>query len=134
MRFLLFFLPFLLLLCSCSSHGRSNTQAVRYARSLCQELEQVESVDELKERELKIKKLFNNIAQLLIESSHSSDERQPLPLPPELAHKLREQLERIYRMEEGREIMERAQGEALRWLDRGLPRNSERPRTSPFSL
>lgn len=127
MRFLLFFL----FLSSCGSPGGSSTQAARYARSLCQELEQVETADELKERELKIKKLFNNIAQLLIESSRSPDDKQPSPIPPALAHQLREQLERIYRMEEGREIMERAQGEALRWLDRGLPRNSERPRTSP---
>ena len=117
------YLALLLLLGGCGDPSKPSKQAERVCQRLSQHLRQAESSEELQELQLELKRDFCEMAELLIELDRKRALGEQLPpLSSRVLEELREELERVYSLEEGREIIERAQGEALRRLDRAVSR------------
>jgi hypothetical protein len=83
-------------------------------RALIHQFEQVESRDDLLEREVKLKKLYTHLADLMLSAEEVGGSSEP---PDEMLNRrLRDELVRVYAIPGGREIVERAQGEAVHRL------------------
>ncbi|MBS0615863.1 MAG: hypothetical protein JSR58_04850 [Verrucomicrobia bacterium] len=112
------FLFFLLLLCaSCSPESsddfRHEGEAI--ARALVDELQEVENRQDLLKASPKLKKLFEQLVDLMIAARNA--QMEPQLDSTEMSQVLQAELKRIYRMEGGREVIEKAQKEALLRLD-----------------
>ncbi len=89
-------------------------------RILIKELEKIETREQLLCAEVRLKKHFEALVDLMIaarefQRSHMDDIPNEIENPVEVL--LQEQLRRIYSIESGREIIERSQQEALVRLD-----------------
>jgi hypothetical protein len=140
----LFFLPSFLtgaMLClgSCSPNSSSDFQqeGEAWSRSLIKALKKIENREQLAEAEPYLKKQFEALIDLII-ASHEF-QHSHFDLPQEVAlnessveKTLEEELRRIYAFEGGREVVERAQQEALVRLDgykRSLIKKNEKLNT-----
>lgn len=83
-------------------------------RALIGVLEQVETREDLLAREAKLKKLYAKMGDLVVEGARLGGTARPPN--GELNERLRGELVRVYGLPGGREIVERAQGEALHRL------------------
>lgn len=127
MKMIRFFLGFLTLalLTSC---GRQSLEDFReegegITRSLTQELRSIHSRDELILHFPRLKKHFDELVNVMI-SAREFQEKYPksieVPLEKgnhDISDRLRVELNRIYQIEGGRELVEKAQEQALNRLD-----------------
>jgi hypothetical protein len=118
MRHLSYLWLCLLLACS-SSLPQRQQRAEEKARALLKELRQIRSRDELMGSRSRIAKLYAQLAQALVDAdqyytSHPDEELRPAP--PDLNSELKQELQRLYAMEGGRELLELAQEQALERL------------------
>jgi hypothetical protein len=116
----------LTLLCqSCLTHSiedyREDGEGI--VRALIHELQQIHSRDELVSASTKIKRLFLDLVNVII-AAQEYREHHPSSEFPELSKEnhlssdqLRSELNRIYRLEGGRELIEKYQEPALHRLD-----------------
>lgn len=118
---------FCLLITSCSPQSLDDfkEQGEQETRLLIQELEKIHNRQELLNSQEKLKNIFNSLvdisikAQLFKEKHCKEDEKIEFSERNlELNEKLRIELERIYRIEGGKEAIERYQEEALQKLVR----------------
>ncbi len=113
------------LLYSCSPHSSEEFQKEGevLCRSLVEALQTIDSSDQLLTSEATLKKKFESLVSLMIEASrfqqkHPDDWSGDSSLESNfISVSLKEQLHRIYLMEGGREVIERAQHESLVKLD-----------------
>ncbi|MBS0604628.1 MAG: hypothetical protein JSS60_06285 [Verrucomicrobia bacterium] len=137
-------LVLLLLLCSCSPNSSEEFQREGEARCrlLTLELMKVENRQQLLRAEPLLKKHFESLITLMIEArefqqKHVDEALSEIAFVENTADiRLEEELRRIYAIEGGREVIERAQHEALVRLDayeRALARKREQvnPRYAP---
>lgn len=90
--------------------------------SLVNELESIHTRDELLKAAPKLKDLFNKFVKITISAArlrekHHLDYLEFTKQDHELSEKLRMELNRLYQLEGGRDIIEKAQEEALHRLD-----------------
>lgn len=89
-------------------------------RRLVKEFRQVKSRDELMEKEARIKGLFDRLVKLLAEAKtylETHDETLEFKWKDhELSDELKAEINRLYRIEGCKEIIEKCEGEALRVL------------------
>jgi hypothetical protein len=114
----------LLLLAACSPNSSEDFQHEGEAQSrrLTQFLQKVENREQLLKAVPKLKLKFNKLVDLMIEArkfeqSHPDEISDPFSLDMETNQALIAELKRIYKMEGGRETIEKAQKEALLRLD-----------------
>jgi hypothetical protein len=121
-----FFLLNLLILlygCSPSSVEDFRKEGQYLNRKLIKELNHIQSRQELNQALPELKALFNELVELAIEArefqeEHPNNELMELnSYDEQINRKLREELSRIYLIEEGRQIVEQAQEQALYRLD-----------------
>lgn len=113
---------FFLCLCGCSP---TTSQDIRLegeaqTRKLAWELKQIETKEQLQEALPKIKKKYNQIAALLLEARELKQQfgQDFSTEEPSLAsEELFVELARLYEVPGARELLESAQGEAIRKLD-----------------
>lgn len=118
----IFLLICLCLICGCGSRSaedfREEGQGI--TRLLIAELQQIQTRRELVESSPKLKVLFDRLASVALAArdfQKSHPEHDELPLEKrdhELSDELRFELNRIYHLDGGREIIEKSQEEALR--------------------
>lgn len=117
---------FLLLCCSCSPHSSAEFQREGEARckSLLKDLQKIENREQLVRAESLLKKHFESLIDLMIEArefqqKHPDDSLAEALLEEEegVDASLEKELRRIYTIEGGREVIEKAQHEALVRLD-----------------
>ncbi|MBS0619871.1 MAG: hypothetical protein JSS61_00215 [Verrucomicrobia bacterium] len=114
------FLALLLLAgCAPSSMEEYRAEGESRCRLLVRDLEGIENRQQLLLSEATLKKHFDALIDLMIEAkkfhlAHPDDTSSEMSAAEEV---LQEELRRIYRLEGGREIVERAQSEALIRLD-----------------
>jgi hypothetical protein len=120
--FFLFFVPFFIISCSKSIEGyREEGEGV--TRSLIQELTLIHSYQDLRGAQARLEVLYNNLTDLMIASHELQEKEGYIEIPElskinhDLSDKLREELNRIYRLEGGKELMEKFQDKALQRLD-----------------
>ncbi len=108
-----------LLLCACSP--KSSEEFLSQSEEKCSELvailEKSESLDDLLKVENELKKKFNEIATLMVQS-RKFHEKHPSnhPVKPIASSAaLLDELKRIYAIKGGREVIERAQSDAQLW-------------------
>jgi len=120
-RPILLFLAVGALFYSCSPHSSEefHKEGEVLCRSLVEALQTIESSDQLLLAEPLLKKKFESLVSLMIESSKFQQEHpDDWSLEPGFVSvALRDQLHRIYLLEGGREVIERAQQESLVKLD-----------------
>ena len=106
----------LVVLTGCGPHTAKDCrrEAEGTMRSLIRVLEQVETREDLLAREGKLKKIYAKMADLVVEAERLGGTAGPPN--GELNERLKEELVRVYALPGGREIVERAQGEALHRL------------------
>ncbi|MBS0628911.1 MAG: hypothetical protein JSS30_01655 [Verrucomicrobia bacterium] len=108
-----------LLLCGCGPNNSEDflTQSEEKCSELVAILEKAESLDDLLKVESDLKKKFNEIGTLMVQS-RKFHEKHPSALPvkpiPSSAALL-DELKRIYAIKGGREVIERAQSETRLW-------------------
>ena len=110
--------------CSPNSAQEFQKEGETLCRSLVLELQKIEDREHLLAAEPKLKRQFEDLIDLIIEAREFQQKRFEDEAPHELALEqncfeaaLEAQLRRIYTMEGGREVIERAQQEALVRLD-----------------
>jgi len=112
----------LLLLCSCGSKSLRDFdgEAERICKLLTKELQKVETREELLEAEGKLGPLFQQLVDLMLSAeSYAKQHLEEAELFSNAYDEpLLEEMMRVYRIEGGREIVERAQREALIRLDK----------------
>lgn len=92
-------------------------------KALVNELTPLKTAADLVKKQKKIKRLYTDLADLAIkarlfqEKHPDSISCERHTLDDNLAYALRKQLERIYQIEGGQELMEEAQKEAIEHLD-----------------
>lgn len=97
-------------------------EGLQTTRSLLVELRQIHNRRELVEAAPKLKQSFNRLATLMIaarefQKTHPDQEKLELQeWDHELSDQLRAELNRLYQLDGGREIIEKTQEEALRRL------------------
>jgi hypothetical protein len=123
MRFLYLALGVVLFGCSPHSSEEFHKEGEVLCRSLVETLQEIDSLDQLLSKETLLKKKFESLVSLMIDASRFQ-ERHPDNWGAEsgiepglISVSLKEQLHRIYLLEGGREIVERAQQESLVKLD-----------------
>ena len=116
--------------CSPSSISEYRNEGEGRTRDLIAELENIYSREELVKASPRLKRLFEELVDLIVEAKIDQKER------PELFYedfakkenrfndKLRNELNRIYRIDGGRELVEKAQKNALHKLDSFESRSS----------
>ena len=106
----------LMILTACGPHTAKDCrrEAEGTMRALIAQLEQVETRDDLLAKEAKLKKLYAKMGDLVVEAERLGGTARPPD--GELNERLKEELVRVYGLPGGREIVERAQGEALHRL------------------
>lgn len=108
----------LLILCGCGSRSAEDIreEGRTVTRTLTEELRTVHNRRELMEAAPKLKTLFRQLAELM---AASQEFQEPLDLEKtdhDLSDELRLQMNRIYQMDGGRQIMEQSQQDAVRLL------------------
>lgn len=121
------FLPLLILFSGCSPESFDDFQreGERFSRQMCEELSEVKTREELIAHLPRIQKLYGELAELLIEArSYQLTQSSEGSIPSSFGYRngaseqLLEALERIYQIEGGRGIMEKAQQDAAERLAR----------------
>jgi len=123
-KYRLFFLCFLFLVsCSSQSFEDYRDEGRGVTRNLIKELQKIRTKDQLRASSTKLKKLFNQTADIMIAAQEHA-QKYPLQEIPELtkidhdlSDSLRSELNRIYTIEGGRNLIEKCQEEALNKLD-----------------
>ena len=114
---------FLLILISCGPNSLEDFQkeGESFSRRLANELKEIQSRDELAKAAPHLKTRFNELVDLVIAAQTYADRHLDEclfdPTENPYSNELRLQLERLYRLEGGREMIEKAQKEALIRLD-----------------
>lgn len=119
MRFTLAFL-LILTACSPSSIDDFKQEGEARCRRLVRLLESVQDHEDLLKKEPDLKKEFTKLIDLVIEArTYQLENPEQVPALEEspLSDDLKEQMIRVYHIDGGREIMERAQREPLLKLD-----------------
>jgi hypothetical protein len=124
---------FLMAACSPNSLDDFRHEGESQSRALLLDLKKIESREQLIQSEPKLKRHFEELIALMIEA-RTFQQKHPDDLSSSEGQsrsdqELREELRRIYEMEGGREIVERAQQDALVRLDafeRALSRRKEK--------
>lgn len=116
------FCLFVIFVCGCSPSSSDDFQkeGEAQARKLTQELRNIHSREELAKAVPHIKKKFNELVDLIIEARQFQETHNDndLSATDQLASEdLCEELKRIYRLEGGREAIEKVQREPLIRLD-----------------
>ncbi len=116
----LFFCLFLFLTaagCSFSSLEDFHHEGESRCRKLINELQQIHTSEELLRAEDVLKKHFESLVDLMIEAKRFQLDHEDAEYAADIQHlvgnMLKEELRRIYAMEGGRAVIERAQHEAL---------------------
>lgn len=118
-QFLVFFLVFVLGGCGTSSLEEFQYEGEAQCRKLVKILEKVETREELARALPELKKQFNALSALAVKAkeyqrAHPEEgEIDPCYFDHPYADALKEELLRIYRIEEGRAMIEKAEREAL---------------------
>ena len=115
----------LLLLSGCSPHSSKEFQkeGERLCLDLIEILQEVESREQLLSQEKRLQQKFSNLVALIIEARSwqeehlDAEEWEHGEIFNRASNLLQQELSRIYEFEGGREIMERAEQEALVKLD-----------------
>jgi hypothetical protein len=116
MRYLYFFL---LLIAGCAPTSKEDFQYQGEAicRKLVGELQKVQTREELLKAAPKLKAHFQELVDLMIEArtfeQDHEEEFDVLPQASEISQQLLVELKRVYKIEAGRETIEKAQKEAL---------------------
>ncbi len=101
--------------CSPQSQDDFHHEGESICRALVEELQEVESRQDLLKAAPRIKQHFEDLVDLMIAARNS--QVQPQVDSTEMSQVLQAELKRIYRMEGGREVIEKAQKESLLRLD-----------------
>lgn len=137
MRYLSILLLFLFSGCSPHSSKEFQKEGERLCSDLIEILQVVESREQLLAQEKILQKKFASLVDLMVEArlwqeEHpDAEEWENSEMFNQASHLLRQELLRIYELEEGREIVERSEQEALVKLDayeRGRLKRRERIR------
>lgn len=118
----MFALCLVLLGCSPNSSYEFQREGKALCRTLANDLKKIESRQQLLQEESKLKKHFESLVSLMIEAKEfqqgtDSDLVMDSFLEGEEDRELEAELRRIYAIEGGREVIERAEQEALVRLD-----------------
>ncbi len=116
-----YFCALLLFFCGCSPGSLEDYQyeGEAFARSLVKDLKKIQRSEDLNRSEALLKKKFNALVDLMIEAKEfqrkhpQEEEVDVLHYDHPHGEALLEELKRIYRIEGGREMVERTQREAL---------------------
>jgi len=114
---------FFLLLTACSPHSMEDFhhEGDALCRKIAHELKQIETGEELMRAIPKLKTQFNQLVELMIEARRfqykSEEVFDPISIKTEGSRTLLAELKRVYQIETGRELIEKAQKEALLKLD-----------------
>lgn len=110
-----------LLAIGCSSHSledcREEGEAI--TRTLIYEFSQIHNREDLLKASAKIKRLFNDLVSIIV-AAHAAQHQEVIELTPYnhlLSDQLRTEINRVYRIEGAREVVEKFQEEALHRLD-----------------
>ena len=117
-----FWLLLIVSACSPSSMSDFRHEGEARARAIAEQLGQIETREQLLQAEPQLKKHFEALVDLMIEAREFQDKHMEEvavePFSEERAdHALEEELRRVYTIEGAREVIERAQQEALVRLD-----------------
>lgn len=102
----------LILLCSSSSFQKKSTKTLK---ELLFELENIHTIDELLDREIILQKQFDKVVDLLIEAKKFQLDGVNNDA---LSNSLQKNLQRLYEIDGGQEIIEHLQCSALQRLNR----------------
>lgn len=123
---------FILLFSGCSPHSLEDyyNEGQALTKKLIEELKPIQNREELEEALPKLKRQFEDLAALMIETrifqlNHPEEEAPEYAVS--LDDELMEEMKRIYELEKGRELMEKAQREAFLRLD-SFTRSKQRHR------
>jgi hypothetical protein len=120
---LTFFLPQLFTSCTQNSLDGYREEGQGIIRSIIEVLKPIHTREELVNSAPQLKRLFNNLTDILIlahefRTKHPDAEVHGLTIDDHtLSDELRDELNRILRIDGGREILEKSQVEALNRLD-----------------
>jgi hypothetical protein len=123
-RKLLFILLCISLLFSCTSRNLDDFRAEGKSkiRALTAELQLIRTRDDLNPHATRLEQLFNELASVMVEvqlykESHPAAELSDIKQDMSDADQLRMELNRVLRLEGGREVIEKVQEAALNKLD-----------------
>lgn len=121
MFFFLRIIPLFFILCSCGSHNLEDykEEGEGITRSLIQELKKIRTREKLLASTHKLKALFNRLADTMISAEIYRRDHPDLEIAEanhELSDQLRGELNRIYEMDGGRQIIEKCEEKALHRL------------------
>lgn len=120
-RLILFLLLFVQFACSSFSGHDFKRQGERITRDLVLRLELINDREELFQALPHLKQLFDELAVLIIKAKKADEanktKKNAYRVDPLWSRRLREEFERIYQMDGGRDLMEVAQGNALEKLN-----------------
>ena len=124
-RFLMMGLFLLLSGCAPASLGEYRTEGEDHIKKLMHELSQVESLSGLEARQLKLKKRFTAIVDLIIaakkfQAKHPEENTEITVWQVEMSDALKRELIRVYAIEGCAELMEEIERDALHKLDLNL--------------
>ena len=120
---IIFFILFLLTSCGSYSLEDFEEEGKGVIRSLVQELKSIHTREQLKASSAKLQRLFDQLVTVIIAAKEFSESHPELDSGTFLAHQhelsdqLRTELNRIYRFEGGRQMIEKCQEKALNRLD-----------------
>ncbi len=127
MKRLYLILPLLLTACSPSSLEDFQREGESLCSELVVDLQEIQTREDLLRALPKLKKRFNELVQIMIQARsyqelHSEEEiLQPLESTYSMNLDLIRELQRIYQIEGGQELVEKAEREALIRLDGHFP-------------
>lgn len=116
-------LMFFLLLTACSPNSMEDFhhEGESICREITHELKKIQTREDLLQSAPKLKSKFNKLVDLMIEAKifqqESEEAFDPMTFKKEASRALLNELKRIYKLEAGREIIEKTQKEALIKLD-----------------
>ncbi len=105
--------------CSPNSLEDFKHEGESICRDLTEDLRQIQSREELIKKAPRLKSHFERLVDLMIEAKKFQEiaEEEWIPLSTGASDTLCSELKRVYRLEAGRETIEKAQSEALLRLD-----------------
>lgn len=136
LKFFLWIICITLAACSPSSNEDYREAGRSINRSLIKEFQSVHSHDDLVQKLPKLEKLFSRLADVMISARKFQSNQSPsssLPLTKEdqqISDQLRVELNRIFIIPGGKELIERSQQQALDKLDRFEHRMAKYTQTS----
>lgn len=114
-------LLFILFSCSTQSLAHFRFEGEAVSRQLINELKQIRTRDDLIEHSSRLQELFNRLVDVIIKAQEFKDKHPEEQIEPiseaSLSDQLRIELNRVLHMEGGKEVIEKAQEEALNRLD-----------------